>query len=231
MAIPLRSHRIILPTLKAKGAISEYRRGQGDFEKDFYDLLSGKKKEISIECKSVQVLDGRKNVALLREYLAFLKRNQYEVDLSSEVKLQRPMAPRCARPLRPSLRSTRTAVFPGSTSVEPWQKKNGPISEGDSRKYLERFGGQSIMIDFKRTRNSRDLGKTDNKAQRLYRVGEMDIVAACLFGRALEWDFVYCGAHCFVKHKNYRDRFLGALQVDPTAWATDLVTVLNKTKY
>lgn len=216
-----------LSALKSDQTISEYRRGRGDFEKDFYVTLPGKKKEISIECKNVRVLDLG-SLSLKREYLKFLKRNQYEIELPSEAEIDK-LSNADLRLLHKSLtQEFSESGVPRFSFSRNLAKISGPISTTDTKKYLEQFGDHWILIDFKRTRNSRDVGETDNRAMRLYQVGEIDIVAACLFSRTLEWDFVYCNSNCFIKHDDYKDRFSDALHVNPATWTSDLRSLLKK---
>ncbi|MEZ4750943.1 MAG: hypothetical protein R3B54_10065 [Bdellovibrionota bacterium] len=218
-----------LSALKADQTISDYRKGRGDFEKDFYVRLTGKKEEVSIECKNVRVLDLG-SLSLKREYLKFLKRNQYDLDLPDETHIE-SLNNSELRDLYKSLpQEYSDSGVPRFSFSRNLAKVAGPIGKNDPKKYLQQFGDHRILIDFKRTRNSRDVGETDNRAKRLYKIGEIDIVAACLFSRTLEWDFVYCGARCFVKHHDYNDRFSDAMHVAPDTWTNDLRTVLRDHK-
>src|SRR3990167_2892298 len=60
-----------LKRLLLQNKIQTYRQSSGDFDKDFYVTLNNGK-EISLECKNVQVLNVGSKKELLLRYLQFL---------------------------------------------------------------------------------------------------------------------------------------------------------------
>jgi hypothetical protein len=91
--------------------------------------------------------------------------------------------------------------------------------------FLERFADFPITIDFQKTRNQLDGGGGGNGGPRLYRVGEIDMVAACLFTRTLKWEFLFAktGPSFRIQEGCYHN----TLQVIPGAWDSSLVAALH----
>lgn len=98
--------------------------------------------------------------------------------------------------------------------------------ETTSYKFLEQFDNNFLTIDFQRTRNSTDTDG-DTRRNRLYQVGEVDIVAACLFSRTMNWEFIYAKASNFEKHDQYSDRYKNTLRIDKKYWTNSLVDLLT----
>ena len=62
---------LLLAGLRERGAVASFRRGEGDFEKDFYVQLSKSDRPLAVECKNVQVISIT-SVGIIANYLNFL---------------------------------------------------------------------------------------------------------------------------------------------------------------
>jgi len=91
--------------------------------------------------------------------------------------------------------------------------------------FLAQFDDDTLSIDFQRTRNSTDQDG-DTRRNRLYEVGEVDIVAGCLFSRTLSWDFIFARANSFAPHDKFRDRYSNSLKILKEDWSGSLEDTL-----
>jgi hypothetical protein len=217
----------LLTNLATEGRIHSFRKGFGDFEKDFYLRKSKSSREISLECKNVQVITTS-TLELQKAYLTFLVSNNYidrKKDHISSLDSKALKQEFAQLPI--DLRESGLARYKFSRDLARIDSK---IPNGKEEFYLKNFQKNPISIDFQRTRNSRDVKEKDNKSARFYHESEIEIVGACLFTRTLEWDFVFCSAKFLSRHKKYRDCYSNSLIIDPTKWICDLGTVLEKIK-
>lgn len=218
------------------GKIQSVRKGDGDFEKDFYITANDNSEKI-VECKNVEVIEiSRANV--IREFIAFCVEaghltSSYIYNLLCKNGIQ----------TRGSSFEQALALLNGVTLKKVLQLLPKEIRQSglpryefsasklrslqnveDSGTYLNQFA-PGLTIDFQRTRNSTDEAG-DTKAQRFYRVGEIHIVAACLFSRSLEWQFVFGSREVLTLHRHYSDRYSNSLTIDPEKWHTDISVLM-----
>ncbi len=206
--------------------IHSFRKGLGDFEKDFYIKRSAKDREISLECKNVQVIN-LSNHELRHAYLKFLVNKKYMEELKIALDLvDSKKSNELLKSLPIDLRESGLARYSFSRFLANIEK---PIKTKEEENYLKKFDRNPISIDFQRTRNSRDITEgIDNMSARFYRSDEIDLVGACLFSRTLEWDFVFCESGYFDPHKKHDKCFSNSLILNPKNWKVNLADVLKK---
>lgn len=224
---------ILLHELVESKAIKSVRSGDGDFEKDFYVRVAGRRDEIAIECKNVMVINWIGS--LKRDYLSFLLSNKYLDEEAPEIKAAvqsaltegapRPAIPTAMKELPQSLRESGLSRYAFSRHVCDVDRVK-PLSPTTYDDYMECFAKYPLRIDFQRTRNSGDAEEKDSKANRFYRVGEVAVLAACLFSRTMEWQFIYCSAKSLAIHSKYKERHDNSVVVDPSDWTADILDVL-----
>lgn len=233
-----------LTIFKQAGLIESFRGSISDFDKDFYVNLGGGT-EIILECKNVEVLKINGKTLMVR-YLFFLMENGYvSIDrvrriccedevCQKKIKSSRyqdffdlqgmsnflddqyaSFSARIIKCLPQELRESGMPRYEFSKSFLDHES----INEIDSFSFLKQFNDLPLSIDFQRTRNSTD-SEGDNRRGRLYEVGEVDIVGACLFSRTLRWEFIYGLARNFTTHKTYPDRYKNGLVIDTKIWIT-----------
>lgn len=224
-----------LEQLVKNHVIRSFRKANGDFEKDFYVVKPDGSEKI-VECKNVQVISIT-SAAVSREFIEYCLRRSF---------LERTKIHRSLVQIEPSAKNLTVeaglkllngkklkellAGIPqevresGLPRYEFSASKLGAIDLRATKEYLRQFQ-PPLTIDFQRTRNSTDVAG-DTKAQRFYRVGEIDIVAACLFSRSLKWAFVFGRHDILERHKKYGDRYTNSLSIDPSSWKDNLVDVL-----
>jgi hypothetical protein len=217
----------LLTKLKFEKKIFDFRKGIGDFEKDFYIKRHSKDRELALECKNVEVI--KLNTHSVRSlYLRYLKDNnlvaKFEHDLEA---IDARMSIECMKALSIEHRESGLSRYSFSKSVARIDKN---IQEIGPLEYLGKFNSFPITIDFQRTRNSRDEDAQDNKSARFYKAGEIDLVGACLFTRTLSWDFVFCSADKFQRHRKYPDSYSNSLALNPKDWELDLIQVIKRIK-
>ncbi len=225
---------IYLERLLESKKIESFRCGRGDFEKDFYVKLQGRRKELIIECKNVQVIQTG-NVQAKRQYLEFLRRNQYleAEDFKNLLPdgrdtFESATSPELAaafKALPLELRESGLPRYAFSRTICAVDKV-GSLTRKTCVDYLSLFNAFPITIDFQRTRNTMDSDAGDSRANRFYGVGEIDVVAACLFSRTLEWQFIFCPVDRLIRHAMHVDRYSNGLKVVPTDWAVDLLDAI-----
>jgi len=242
-----------LKRLLLQNKIQTYRQSSGDFDKDFYVTLNNGK-EISLECKNVQVLNVGSKKELLLRYLQFLHEKGFvsEVDFIKifmkfcmKNKLGGGTAPKqCAEIF--SLLSDKTTLKNKKMLLDEFpqefkesgipryefsasQLKYKSVNETDMNGFLKQFDQYPLTIDFQRTRNSTDKDG-DPRRQRFYKLKEIDLVAACLFSRTMQWQFIFGHSKHFGVHKKYEDRYSNNFSIRPGAWFKDLLDCVEKPK-
>jgi len=231
-AVAERHLLLYLKGLQNSGKLTSVRTGSGDFEKDFYVTTKNSKKEIVIECKNVEVI---KNTSLknLRMYFEYLVAAEIVTE-SDLVKCVAGDLRRLADVPNGSLKSL-LACIPQSLRESGLPRYKFSANSAGIEKmalgkgvemYLNRFEQAPLSIDFQRTRNARDDTKGDGKMNRFYKVGELDIVAACLFSRTLKWEFIFCPSKRLLKHPKSDDRYSNRLVINPKHWKHDLLDLI-----
>lgn len=216
-----------LNRLKNQGSILDFRMAENDFEKDFYvTLLDGSKK--IVECKNVEV----QKVSTKSDYLNYLRFLQssrsilpFEV-LGSVEDYSLHDLKKIFATIPQSMRESGIPRYEFSAQ----QIKVDSVSRlPDSEKFLDQFDHANLSIDFQKTRNSRDVlgSDEDAKAARFYKLDEIDIVAACLFSRTMNWEFVFGSKKSFLIHSKYNMRFSNRLILNPKMWHYNFVDVLG----
>ncbi len=226
----------ILNILVNEGRIKSVREADGDFDKDFY-IIDNTGKTISIECKNIEVIKTTKKPERLN-YLTYLAENKFISDnnlidivtnntgknittIDELQKLSSSELTIVLKYLPQQLRESGTPRYQFSSNniivkscldIEPY-------------KFIEQFDNNKLSIDFQRTRNSTDTDG-DTRRNRLYQVGEVDIVAACLFSRTMNWEFIYAKASAFETHNNYPDRYKNSLKIHKSHWTNNLLLLL-----
>lgn len=207
--------------------IYSFRKGIGDFEKDFYIKRSSKDRELALECKNVQVINIS-TFEIRSKYLRFLLTNKFVERFEHDLDLMdSKLSLECIKSLSIELRESGLARYSFSKFIA---NVEGPISNIGDKEYLKKFSANPISIDFQRTRNSRDGTDEDNKSARFYQEKEIDLVGACLFSRTLEWDFVFCSSQHFERHKKFKNCYSNSLILHPEFWQTDLSKILKSLK-
>jgi|LUMW01.1.fsa_nt_gb hypothetical protein len=235
----------LLTSYKEQAVIKSFKSASGDFDKDFYVTLNNGK-EITLECKNIQVLNtGSKK--LLPEYIQFLVRNNYltpewllvtmknlaksGVVLRSEKELN--TLQEVLNEIISQKATTATELYKAfpqelrESGIPRYEFSSSLIKESDITKmavdpFLEQFLEAPLTIDFQRTRNSTDKDGNTRK-QRLYSTNEIDIVGACLFSRTMKWQFVFGHSKYFKTHKKYPDRYSNKLIIEPNKWSYSLL--------
>ena len=235
----------VLIGYRDQGLINSFKSDSGDFDKDFYVTLNDGR-EVSLECKNVQVLNtGAKK--LLPGYIKFLVENNYLTQdwllatvrnlaqgggiLDANQKLdtlQEILNEIVAQKAKTS--NELFKAFPQElreSGVPRYEFSSSLVSEPDITRigvnqFLEQFSDYPLTIDFQRTRNSTD-NDGNTRRQRLYRTDEIDIVGACLFSRTMHWQFVFGHSRHFEIHKNYEDRFANKFLIEPLKWSYNLL--------
>jgi hypothetical protein len=215
--------------------IAGFRRANGDFDKDFY-VTSNAGEEKIVECKNVQVIPVSSKQDI-RDYIAFCIDNKYltreevqsYLDGISPSRGSQSVGERLAsldgRTLKDLLKSIPQDIR--ESGLPRYHFSSAKLSKVDileTTRYLAQFD-PPLTIDFQRTRNSTD-DTGDTKVQRFYKVGELHVVAACLFSRSLEWNFIFCNSTSLKLHDKYTDRYTNALIIDPNKWKSDIVSVI-----
>jgi len=221
----------VVDALRQEGVIDGYRTASGDMDKDFY-LESGASL-ISLECKNVEVIKTTSK-AVRSGYIDYLAQEGFiasavideflrevgstDSDLHS---LPTQRINELFKRLPQKFRESGMAKYEYSASRVEFSK----LGEISDEEFLQQFEEFPITIDFQRTRNSTD-GDGDTRRNRFYRVGEIDLVGACLFSRTMEWKFLYAKAENFDRHERYPDRYSNRLQLRPGIWTSDLASLV-----
>lgn len=217
----------VVDALCREGAIDSYRAASGDMDKDFYLQVGASR--ITLECKNVEVIKTT-NKQAKASYIEYLAKQGYVsgelIDgILREMKLvdnniqllSAPILNELFKRLPQEYRESGLVKYEYSSS----KVKSPKIGKVSDEEFVSQFADSPITIDFQRTRNSTDEDG-DTRRNRYYRVGEIDIVGACLFSRTMEWKFLYAKAEEFERHKKYPDRYSNKLVLRPGIWTSDL---------
>jgi hypothetical protein len=219
----------VLIELVRNGDINDIQPASGDLDKDFYLNVGGR--TLSLECKNVEVTKITTKPAIC-DYLDYLNNNGLielnetyadlgieEVDLT---KLSLGDLKSIIKLLPQKYRESGVARYQFSAS----NVENPSLGSINPREYVQQFHLNPLTIDFKRTRNSTDeTGNT--RRNRFYRSDEIDLVAACLFSRTMEWKFLYAKAEHFNRHNEYPDRYSDKLVLEPGIWTDNLIELIR----
>lgn len=222
----------ILKNLQQQGVIPSFRSAAGDMDKDFYVQMP--RYGLSIECKNVEVIktSTKKSKISYLEYLSecgylsdsvindILDRIYAEVSIRELSSAQLTEFYKC---LPQDLRESGLAKYEYSSSLIP----SPAIGSLPDDEYVAQFDELPLTIDFQRTRNSTDEDG-DNRQNRFYRVDEIDVVAACLFARTLEWRFLYAKAEDLEIHQKYPARYSNKLKLVPGIWSSDILKIISR---
>lgn len=219
----------ILKRAVQDGVIRSFRKGTGDFEKDFYCYSMSDGQEIAVECKNVQV-QIINSLSDKRAFLSFLREfNLTSVSIPSDGVLgvsSGAVVQELIKKLPSHVQQSGIARY--KFSAETCGVAELSFQHTPTLDYLGRFKTHPISIDFQRTRNSRQGSGVDSKQNRFYRADEIDVVAACLFSRTLSWDFIFTSSSNLPRHPSYPDRYYNSLKVDPKDWHKDLGICLKE---
>ena len=222
----------MLIDLLENNQIDRFRNASGDMDKDFYIQVGTAL--VTLECKNVEVIktSSKETKATYIEYLAeqgylsslfidsFLREMglpdiNFQALSSSDLTTFFKQIPQEYR------ESGLTKYQYSASKVQHPQV--GQVSDAE---FIAQFNNFPLTIDFQKTRNSTD-DEGNTRKNRYYRVGEIDIVAACLFSRTMEWNFLYAKAEGFKKHSQYSDRYSNRLRLEPGNWTSDLMELIS----
>lgn len=222
----------IVDALLDQSVIDNYRTASGDMDKDFF--LEAADRRITLECKNVEVIKTNNKKAKL-DYIEYLANQGYLSTKLIELILKKVKMSGASldslsasslseffKYLPQHLRESGLPKYEYSSSKVIFSK----LGEVSDEEFLMQFENSPITIDFKRTRNSTD-GDGDTRRNRYYRVGEIDIVGACLFARTLEWKFLYAHAINFDRSVEYPDRYANKLVLQPGVWTSNLAELIR----
>lgn len=198
----------VIATLYREGSIAGYRSAAGDLDKDFYLEIGGTL--VSLECKNVEVIKTTTKDAR-DKYIKYLIERQL---ISEPPKDKLPQ----------EYRESGLPRYEYSASQIQRPNLDG-INDND---FISQFDASPITIDLQRTRNSTS---GDVKRGRYYQVGEIDIIAACLFSRTTRWEFLYAKAADLDKHAFYTDRYSNKIKLNSDVWTSDLRGMLQSTTW
>jgi len=214
----------VIRNLKEEGEITDYNTASGDMDKDFYISYNGN--ILSIECKNVEVAKITTKEAIVK-YLKYLEDNNHIsiTGLFQESgvveQLINDMNKRdldiIFKQVPQKYRESGISRYKYSRS----QVLTPNLTELNTSEFLQQFDNNPLTIDFKRTRNSTDEDG-DTRRNRFYRTDEIDIVAACVFSRTMEWKFLFAKAQNFSIHEEYADRYSDKLSLRSDIWVSDI---------
>lgn len=210
-----------------EGHISQFTTAQGDFDKDFY-VTTRDGRRFTVECKNVEVLKVNSKKSDYFKYFKYLQQTAGVLtDISTDKisELSRKELDEIFRTLPQNLRESGIPRYKYSASMLPQQSINGGLSDKD---FLEQFSPHPLTIDFQRTRNSGNIGDANNnpKTNRFYRIGEIDVVAACLFSRTMQWEFVFGSKDSLIIHPKFDTHYSNRLILHPGLWKFDFLDVI-----
>lgn len=219
----------VLIKLVKSGEINDIQPASGDLDKDFYINVGGR--TLSLECKNVEVAKITTKPAIC-DYLGYLD-NSGLIELNGSyanlgieetelTQLSSSALKSIIKSLPQKYRESGITRYQFSAS----NVANPSVGSIDPTEFVRQFNLTPLTIDFKRTRNSTDeTGNT--RRNRFYRNDEIDLVAACLFSRTMEWKFLYAKAENFNRHDEYPDRYSDKLILEPGIWTDNLVELIR----
>lgn len=233
---------IILERERTNGNIKAFKPSSGDFDKDFYVTLNNDQ-EISVECKNIEVIKTSTKKSRLN-YLKFSATSEYlnETDFKATLtEIDKNYLDETSINLENSivkiideLDRKKSALIKELMSKLPKHLtqsgipryefsssliENKDLDSINKTDFLKQFD-PPLTIDFQRTRNSKS---SDGEEQRFYKIGEIDVVAACLFSRTLKWDFIFCHSKNFPIHNKFPQRYTNKLKIIPELWHSTLL--------
>lgn len=215
-----------LAKLQGEGKIISFLRGQNDNEKDFYVTIGGRTVPITIECKNVQVIaqGGQKAKRAYLEYL--IATGRLEKPKKAIADLDGSALDLFFKRIPQWLRESGLPRYEYSTSL---LKTTSP--SGNTERFLAQFDSAPLTVDFQKTRNSEGVEKSANpKARRFYTTNDFDIVAACLFSRTLNWEFLFAASRDLEPHPKHAGRVHNKMVVSGSHWSPDLLTAIKRVK-
>ncbi|EGT3627675.1 hypothetical protein FAP94_14990 [Morganella morganii] len=211
------------------GEIIDIQPASGDLDKDFYLNVGGR--TLSLECKNVEVAKITTKPAIC-DYLSYLNDNglielnetltELGIEETELTRLSLGDLKSIIQSLPQKYRESGITRYQFSAS----NVENPSVGSIRPMEFLEQFHSNVLTIDFKRTRNSTDeTGNT--RRNRFYKSDEIDLVAACLFSRTMEWKFLYAKAENFKRHDQYPERYSDKLVLEPGIWTDNLVELIR----
>jgi len=219
--------RKYLIELGNKRLIAAVKTAQSDFDKDFYvTLFDGR--EIAIECKNVEVLKTNNSKKAYLEYFTYLQNKHGlfpQMSFQSANDFQSADLKALYSSLPQNFRESGIPRYEYSASKINQQSIHAGLTDQD---FLVQFDKFPLTIDFQRTRNSNNKKEEviDPKTNRFYQLDEVDIVAACLFSRTMNWEFVFGSRDSLIIHPKYKNHYSNRLVLDPSLWKTNLLDIV-----
>ncbi|MEZ0154506.1 MAG: hypothetical protein AB9Q22_06350 [Candidatus Reddybacter sp.] len=219
----------VLIELAQNGEIDAIQPASGDLDKDFYINVGNR--TLSLECKNVEVIKNTTKPAIY-DYLCYLNDNglisidaictDLELEVTALKQATLGTLKTALKLLPQKYRESGITRYQYSAS----HVEHPSVGQLSPRDFVQQFHLNQLTIDFKRTRNSTDeTGNT--RRNRFYRSNEIDLVAACLFSRTMEWKFLYAKAEDFNRHKEYPDRYSDKLILEPGIWTDNLSRLIR----
>jgi len=211
-----------------QGLIKGVKTAQSDLDKDFYiTLLNGR--EVAIECKNVEVLKTNNSKQAYLTYLNYLQSNFKifpKLSFHSTDDFTSSKFKEIYSSLPQNLRESGVPRFEYSASKLGEKSIKGNLSDKD---FLEQFNRLPLTIDFQRTRNSGNKKEvaSDPKTNRFYQLEEVDVVAACLFSRTMNWEFVFGSRDSLIIHPRFKDHYSNRLVLDSSLWTSNLLDLFK----
>ncbi len=219
-----------LNDLLKRGDLIDLRTGNNDSEKDFYIKTSHG--EFIIECKNVEVIKIT-TATKLREYFKFLiaSKNISEKELiqfnTHKVKSLKEIKDSSLKNLLyglpQKLRESSIPRYQFSSDYAGIAEKN--LTE-NFKDYLKSFEKDPMSIDFRKTRHSNEVKDKNIKENRYYKIGEIDVIAACLFTRTLKWEFIFCATKNLLKNNQFQDRYSNKIIIQSDDWTSNILDCL-----
>lgn len=210
------------------GHIAQFRTAQSDFDKDFYVIMPDGR-EFAVECKNVEVLKVNSRKSDYYDYFKYLQQTtEVLTDFSLEEanELSRKDLDKLFKTLPQNLRESGVPRYEYSASKLRQRSINGSLTNKD---YINQFSAHPLTIDFQRTRNSgnKDGSENNPKTNRFYRIGEIDIVAACLFSRTMQWEFVFGSKESLIVHPKFTTHYSNRLVLHSGLWRSNFLDVVQ----
>jgi hypothetical protein len=225
----------VIKELRTRNIISWYKGASGDMDKDFELEFQGRR--LYLECKNVEVIktSSNKPKLLYLEYLAS-KGGAVSAYIDNFLMLAEPPGKldtltskqlnEIFSGLPQNFRESGLVKYEYSSSLVNYSN----LGQIPDKKFIEQFESSPLTIDFQRTRNSSDDDNNtaaDAKKNRFYRSSEIDIVAACLFSRTMEWKFLYASTINVPRHHTFTDRYSNRLSINANYWTSNIEELLN----
>lgn len=186
-------------------------------------------REFSVECKNVEVLKVNSKKSDFYDYFKYLQQTVGVLtDLSFEDtnELSRKDLDKLFKTLPQNLRESGIPRYEYSASKLTQTTIHGSLTEMD---YIKQFSPHPLTIDFQRTRNSGNKGNSKNnpRTNRFYGIGEIDIVAACLFSRTMHWEFVFGSEESLIVHPSFDTHYSNRLILHPGLWHSNFFDAIQ----